>query len=208
MAFMDFLSKIGVILGVYPEEAPADDGMPGYDEEYPAEDYYQQQPAGMRQETVAAPQPIRTNMGMGGRRAAAPVYEPEEEQSAYTPRKTSPVRDNVVPMTPRQDAEARKHSEMIVCVRRLEDSQTIINALLDGRSLLLNLEEIDDTQRQRVIDMLGGAAFALRGKMIRVSHRTYLLAPSTVDVVNSTEMLRTPAAGPASGGEFNPAYRM
>ena len=205
MAFMDFLSKIGVILGVYPEEAPADDGMPGYDEEYPAEDYYQQQPAGMRQEPAAA-QPIRSSMG--GRRPAASNFEPEEEPPAYAPRKASVLRDNVVPMTPRQDAEARKHSEMIVCVRRLEDSQTIINALLDGRSLLLNLEEIDDSQRQRVIDMLGGAAFALRGKMIRVSHRTYLLAPSTVDVVNSAEMLRTPSAGPVPGGEFNPAYRM
>ena len=46
--------------------------------------------------------------------------------------------------------------------------------------------------------------FALRGKMLRVSHRTYLLAPSTVDVVNSIEM--RPNAAPT--GEFNPAYRM
>ena len=93
---------------------------------------------------------------------------------------------------------------MIVCVRRVEDSQNIINSLIEGRSVMLNLEEIDDTQRQRVIDMLGGAAFALRGKMLRVSHRTYLLAPSTVDVVNSLEM--RPNVAPT--GEFNPAYRM
>ncbi len=207
MAFMDFLSKIGVILGVYPEEAPADDGMTGYDEEYPAEDYYQQ-PAGMRQEAAIQQPAARAGMGLGGKRGAVQpgVYEPEEEP-VYAPRKTTPIRDNVVPMTPRTDAETRKHSEMIVCVRRLEDSQNIINALLDGRSLLLNLEEIDDTQRQRVIDMLGGAAFALRGKMIRVSHRTYLLAPSTVDVVNSTEV-RGAAPGAVPAGEFNPAFRM
>ncbi len=207
MAFMDFLSKIGVILGVYPEEAPADDGMTGYDEEYPAEDYYPQ-PVGMRQEAPVQQPAARAGMGLGGKRVAAQpgLYEPEEEP-VYASRKAAPIRDNVVPMTPRTDAETRKHSEMIVCVRRLEDSQNIINALLDGRSLLLNLEEIDDTQRQRVIDMLGGAAFALRGKMIRVSHRTYLLAPSTVDVVNSTEV-RGAAPGAAPAGEFNPAFRM
>lgn len=69
MAFMDFLSKIGVILGVYPEEAPADDGMTGYDEEYPAEDYYQQ-PAGMRQEAAIQQPAARAGMGLGGKRGA------------------------------------------------------------------------------------------------------------------------------------------
>ncbi len=198
MAFMDFLSKIGVILGVYPEEAPADDRAPDYDEEYAAEDYYAPQ-ANIREEPAAS-QHVRG--GMGAKRSAVQSgYEPDEEP-VYSSRRAAP--NNVVQMPPRAESETRKHSEMIVCVRRIEDSQNIINSLIEGKSLMLNLEEIDDTQRQRVIDMLGGAAFALRGKMLRVSHRTYLLAPSTVDVVNSIEM--RPNAVPT--GEFNPAYRM
>lgn len=203
MAFMDFLGKIGVILGVYPEEAPAEEAG-GYEEDYAQEDYYQpQQPANMRQEPVSQPR----SAGMRRPAMQQNAYEPEEEATYSAPRKNASIRDNVVPMPQRTDAEMRKHSEMIICVRRLEDSQNIINALLDGRSLLLNLEEIDDTQRQRVIDMLGGAAFALRGKMIRVSHRTYLLAPSTVDVVNGSDA-RGGLGGAGTSGEFSPSFRM
>ena len=197
MAFMDFLSRIGVILGVYPEEAPADDRAPDYDEEYAAEDYYAPQ-ANIREEPAAS----QARGGMGAKRSAAQSgYEPEEDPG-YSTRRAAP--NNVVQMPTRSESDPRRHSEMIVCVRRVEDSQNIINSLIEGRSVMLNLEEIDDTQRQRVIDMLGGAAFALRGKMLRVSHRTYLLAPSTVDVVNSIEM----RPNVASTGEFNPAYRM
>ena len=153
MAFMDFLSRIGVILGVYPEEAPADDRAPDYDEEYAAEDYYAPQ-ANIREEPAAS----QARGGMGAKRSAAQSgYEPEEDPG-YSTRRAAP--NNVVQMPTRSESDPRRHSEMIVCVRRVEDSQNIINSLIEGRSVMLNLEEIDDTQRQRVIDMLGGAAFA------------------------------------------------
>ena len=93
---------------------------------------------------------------MGAKRSAVQSgYEPDEEP-VYSSRRAAP--NNVVQMPPRAESETRKHSEMIVCVRRIEDSQNIINSLIEGKSLMLNLEEIDDTQRQRVIDMLGGGS--------------------------------------------------
>ncbi len=103
--------------------------------------------------------------------------------------------DNVVPMQRAEDAGVprgnSKHSEIIVCVRGLEDCQEIINALLDVKSVFINMEPLDDALVQRVIDMLGGAAFALRGTMAKISHRTYLLAPNSVDVVNGQPTARS-----------------
>ena len=57
---------------------------------------------------------------------------------SYSSRRAAP--NNVVQMPPRAESETRKHSEMIVCVRRIEDSQNIINSLIEGKSLMLNLE--------------------------------------------------------------------
>jgi cell division inhibitor SepF len=110
--------------------------------------------------------------------------------------------NNVVQMPRPEDGgapRANKHSEIIVCVRTLDDCQEIINALLEAKSVFVNMEPADDMLAQRVIDILGGASFALRGTMAKISHRAYLVAPNTVDVINS----QSPASGSAFRGEFS-----
>ena len=44
------------------------------------------------------------------------------------------------------------------------------------------MDQLDDATTQRAVDTLSGAAFALRAKIRRAADRTYLIAPSTVDV--------------------------
>jgi cell division inhibitor SepF len=82
-------------------------------------------------------------------------------------------------------AASSRHSEIIVYVRRKDDAQQIIGYVLEERSVILNCESIDDAQCQRVIDMLGGAAYAIGGHVQRVSHRNYLFAPANVEVSSS-----------------------
>lgn len=82
-------------------------------------------------------------------------------------------------------ASSSRHSEIIVYVRRKDDAQQIIGYVLEERSVILNCESIDDAQCQRVIDMLGGAAYAIGGHVQRVSHRNYLFAPANVEVSSS-----------------------
>ncbi|MDR1262315.1 MAG: cell division protein SepF, partial [Oscillospiraceae bacterium] len=82
-------------------------------------------------------------------------------------------------------SSASRHSEIIVYVRRKDDAQQIIGYVLEERSVILNCESIDDAQCQRVIDMLGGAAYAIGGHVQRVSHRNYLFAPANVEVSSS-----------------------
>jgi len=148
-------------------------------------------------------------------------YPPQPPQSMQRPPQAAPAQyaqqpfptfagnqrgkqppNNVVQMPRHDDGgafNANKHSEIIVCVRTLDDCQEIINALLDGKSVFINMEPADDMLAQRVIDILGGASFALRGTMTKISHRAYLVAPYTVDVVNS----QPPGAGPAFRGELS-----
>ena len=80
---------------------------------------------------------------------------------------------------------AYTHRERIVCVRQIEECREIIKYLLQGESVLLNLENIDPKDCGRVVDLLSGAAFALQGRMLKVAHLSYLLAPENVDIVES-----------------------
>ena len=87
-------------------------------------------------------------------------------------------------MDPRAAQEAQfTHCERIVNVRQIEECREIIKYLLRGESILLNLENIDPKDCGRVVDLLSGAAFALQGRMLKVAHLSYLLAPENVEVI-------------------------
>ena len=87
-------------------------------------------------------------------------------------------------MDPRAAQEAQyTHCERIVNVRQIEECREIIKYLLRGESVLLNLENIDPKDCGRVVDLLSGAAFALQGRMLKVAHLSYLLAPENVEVI-------------------------
>jgi len=121
------------------------------------------------------------------------VYEEDEEEPvAAQPRGEahggySSRRGNVIHDV-RMDARAAQevqftHCERIVNVRQIEECREIIKHLLHGESVLLNLENIDPKDCGRVVDLLSGAAFALQGRMIKVAHLSYLLAPETVEII-------------------------
>ncbi|MEG0767480.1 MAG: cell division protein SepF [Clostridia bacterium] len=190
MAFSDTLHRLGKLIGLYADEEEMEYAQDV--DEFDPEAYEEEEPEQSRYASSGK----QTGYGSGnsyvragGAARSAPIRsQPEEPQPLFGGtngrRNAPPVRDNVVPMPTREEGVRSRHSEIIICVRRKEDSQEIINYVLNGQSVILNFEEIDDAQCQRVIDMLSGAAFALRGTIQRVSHRNYLLAPASVEVVN------------------------
>ena len=138
---------------------------------------------------------FRFPFGSSMRNKQQPTYEDEEEEPAPQPRRTetqsqsraSSRRGNVIHdarMDPRAAQEPQyTHCERIVNVRQIEESREIIKYLLRGESILLNLENIDPKDCGRVVDLLSGAAFALQGRMIKVAHLSYLLAPENVEII-------------------------
>ena len=124
--------------------------------------------------------------------SAAREEDEEEETPSSAPRRESQSghssrRGNVI-HDARMDARAAQevqytHCERIVNVRQIEECREIIKYLLHGESILLNLENIDPKDCGRVVDLLSGAAFALQGRMIKVAHLSYLLAPENVEII-------------------------
>ena len=127
-------------------------------------------------------------------RAAAYVEEEDDDEERAVPQprresqqnRSSSRRGNVIHdsrMDPRAQESQYTHSERIVNVRQIEECREIIKYLLQGESILLNLESIDPKDCGRVVDLLSGAAFALQGRMIKVAHLSYLLAPANVEII-------------------------
>ncbi len=211
MAFRDVLHSIGQMVGLYadrdsgyeeqtdeaydeyeqPQEdayEPVADSEPGYTSGYGSGDSYVRAGAKLR-----PPAPRRAEESsfidnlLGRNRGSRGQQEPQP-----APRQ-APRPDNVLRMPTRdergraddsaQDAHDPRASTIIFCVRRKDDSSQIIEYLLTGINVIVNFEEVDDALCQRVLDMISGASFALRGTVARISHRNYLIAPSGVDIV-------------------------
>ncbi len=74
---------------------------------------------------------------------------------------------------------------MEVCVVKpstVEDSREITETLLDGRTVILNLEGLDLEIAQRIIDFTSGAAFAISGNLQKISNYIFLVTPTNVDI--------------------------
>ena len=96
----------------------------------------------------------------------------EEEEDEDEPPRTQ--RSGNVIHDPRMSAQAAAsaepqytHCERIVCVRQIDECR----------------ENIDPKDCGRVVDLLSGAAFALQGRMLKVAHLSYLLAPENVEII-------------------------
>ena len=108
-------------------------------------------------------------------------WSTREDRSSSRYERTS--RDTARDSSRDSDVSAR-HQTVIFHLRRFEDCRDVILALLDRKSVLLNLDPLDEATAQRVIDAMGGAAFALGALISKASDKNYLITPNNVVVAN------------------------
>ena len=109
--------------------------------------------------------------------------ESREERSGFRDSGRESAREPVRESSRESEASSR-HQTVIFHLRRFEDCRDVILALLDRKSVLLNLDPLDEATAQRVIDAMGGAAFALGALISKASEKNYLITPNNVTVAN------------------------
>ncbi len=61
-----------------------------------------------------------------------------------------------------------------------EDVAEIIDRLLDGSPVIVNLSEVRESTAQRVVDLLSGAIYAINGNLCELQKDVYIFTPSGV----------------------------
>ena len=79
-------------------------------------------------------------------------------------------------------ANLQRHQTVIFKLHSVDECKGVIMALIEKKSVLLNLDELDSLQAQRTLDTMSGATFAIGARLSRASDRTWLITPSTVEV--------------------------
>lgn len=72
---------------------------------------------------------------------------------------------------------------VLVKPERYDDVTSIADHLNAGKTVVLNLENLDTELCRRIVDFLSGATYANHGNMRKVSRGTFLIVPHGVDMM-------------------------
>ncbi len=84
------------------------------------------------------------------------------------------------------------NNSMEVCVIKpttIEDEIEIVDTLLSGRTVLINMEGLNLEIAQRIIDFTSGATYAMHGSLQKVSNYIFLATPNGVDISGDIQNL-------------------
>ncbi len=87
--------------------------------------------------------------------------------------------------TPIRSKQKGSSVPMEVCIIKpngFEDSKDVVNTILSGRTVILNIEGLDIGIAQRIIDFTSGASFSIGGTLQKVSNYIFVVTPDSVDV--------------------------
>jgi cell division inhibitor SepF len=100
-----------------------------------------------------------------------------------------PVREKTVKtapkITPISKGSRKQGTGMEVCVIKptsVEDAREITETLLNGRTVVLNVEGLNVEIAQRIIDFTSGSCFAISGNLQKISNYIFIITPANVDI--------------------------
>ena len=77
----------------------------------------------------------------------------------------------------------RGRSEVyVIKPQEISESQTVADFLKNGKTIVINMEGLELTHAQRIIDFIGGACYALDGSLQAISANIFIAAPNTIEV--------------------------
>ncbi len=129
------------------------------------------------------------------KRLARPYNEEDDDDDfdQFIPRRE---REHTAPSATASPSTVSHHQDKVVNIHtttrlqvvlvkpdRFDNSPEIADHLREKRTVVLNLESANKEIARRVLDFLGGVAYAMDGKIQKVANCTYIITPYNVDIL-------------------------
>ncbi|HAN09394.1 MAG TPA: hypothetical protein DCP90_02140 [Clostridiales bacterium] len=75
---------------------------------------------------------------------------------------------------------------VVVCPQSYEEAREVCDYVRARKPVVVNLENMDHTVGQRVMDFLSGSCYSLNGDIKRVTKNIFVFAPDNVDISSET----------------------
>ncbi len=177
---MSFLDKFLDAIKLNDDFDDEDDFLDDYDtetenEDKPVKSFFRRFSSDDDDDDDLSPEPPKAE-----RKSADPVpAKASRKESSVRREKERPSKKSKI--TPVR----RRSNGMEVNVIRpstMEDSRDIADTLLDGCTVVLNLEGVNIDIAQRIIDFTCGTCYSLEGALQKISNYIYIVTPVNVDI--------------------------
>ena len=93
-------------------------------------------------------------------------------------------RGNLTPVTETYEAPKPQPDAVIITLypRSFNDARQIGEEFRLGHAILMNVNDIDEVNKRRLVDYASGLVHGLEGKIEKVSNAVFLISPKNVDV--------------------------
>ena len=113
----------------------------------------------------------------------------------FEPAATAPAPAPAAEPAPAEEPKAIKSSQSrdsnielkVVHPESFGEVSEIADYLLDGCTVVLNLEMFDPAETLRMLDFLNGVTYSTGGDIKQVAQGTYIITPNNVDVTGENE---------------------
>ena len=107
-------------------------------------------------------------------------FQPKTSRQSSQP-KPAATSSKVSPIRPRHTSGTNMEVR-VVKPKSMEDAREITETLLANCTVLLNMEGLDLSIAQRIIDFSSGSCFAIGGGLQKISSYIFIITPASVDV--------------------------
>lgn len=115
----------------------------------------------------------------GGFEAAYPT----EENAALKPMfAEQPIKKSRANLRVLPQAKAGAHEVIVIEPKAYNESITIVEALKERKTVILNLQLLDREQSQRIVDFLCGCTHALDGSQRKIGENVFIFTPSNINI--------------------------
>lgn len=93
-----------------------------------------------------------------------------------------------VPTAPKKSAPAGSGAWKVLKPHNAQDGLIIADYLINGCTVVMNIEEIDRNTTVRLLDFLMGATHVLDGELRQVSQSTFVISPRKGEITEDTNI--------------------
>ena len=108
------------------------------------------------------------------------------------PEKVKEPRESKITPISKPQKKGATNVSMEVCVIKpttIEEEYEITDTLLNGRTVIINMEGLNIEIAQRIIDFISGSVYAMNGNLQKISNYIFLATPNGVDISGDIQNL-------------------
>ena len=116
----------------------------------------------------------------GGYDSEYPTDRNAALQPSFT--ETNPIRRNKANLRVLPQPRSGAHEVIVIEPKAYNESISIVEALKERKTVILNLQLLDREQSQRIVDFLCGCTHALEGSQRKIGESVFIFTPSNINI--------------------------